>query len=142
MVHQVRHPLDVVASFVGRRFFSGDPAADPFLHFARTHVALTGNDVVDSMRWYVEWNERCEAHAALRYRLEDIDAALPGVLAALGKDVPLERQRSALAMMPRTVNRRGGPTPMVWSDLPAGRERDRLWAAAGRYGYEATSGSA
>ncbi len=53
------------------------PTHQTFRWFMYAHVpGLTGDDVQDAMRWYVEWNRRCEAHADWRYRVEDVDADL------------------------------------------------------------------
>jgi hypothetical protein len=135
VLHQTREPLAVIASFVGRRFFSADPERDVFLRFARRHVELSGDDLRDAMRWYSEWNERCEQYATMRYRVEDIDARLEEIVATIGVDVTGQQQLDALATVRRDINRRAGAVPLTWADLPAGPDRDRLDAVARRYGY-------
>lgn len=72
ILHQVRHPLDVINSLSGIGFFEFSKTKSPFRRFVRAHFSLTGDILIDYMRWWVEWNLRCQALACKTIRLEDI----------------------------------------------------------------------
>lgn len=131
--HVVRHPLDVVTSLLTIGFFS-DAAPGPFRSFARAHFRLTGDEHVDAMRWYVEWNRRCEALARVRFRIEDPADGL-GVL--LGEVAPqaVPRLPAALDAVPTSTNTRSRGNRLGWDDLPDAPERAALAAMGRRYGY-------
>ena len=135
VLHQVRDPLDVVRSLVGIRMFS-DNAHGAFRWFMFAHQpGLTGDDVADAMRWYVEWNRRCEAHAVLRYRVEDVDAALlVDVARAAGHALELDVAAAAVDAVGNGFNGRRR-ADLGWDDLPVGPLRDELAETAERYGY-------
>lgn len=136
VLHQVRHPLDVVRSLVGIRMFS-NPEHTAFRWFMYAHVrGLTGDDVLDSMRWYVDWNRRCEQHAAWRYRVEDVDTDLVvRITEAVGFPITHEVAAAALDEVPTTFNHRRR-AELSWDDLPAGELRDQLAEIADAYGYD------
>lgn len=135
VLHQVRHPLDVIRSLVGIRMFT-DPAHRAFRWFMYAELpGLRGDDVQDAMLWYVEWNARCERHADLRYRVEDVDAdLLVDIARVAGHPIDHATAVEALRQVPPRFN--GRPrADLGWDDLPSGMLRDRLVAAATRYGY-------
>lgn len=137
VVQQVRHPLDVIRSLVGIRMFSsGVHGAYRWFMFAHL-PGLTGDDLVDSVRWWVEWNERIEEHASMRILLHELDAARLGeVLEHVGHPVPSARLEAAVDEVGTNVNARRRARELDWDDLPPGEMTDRLVAMAARYGYE------
>lgn len=137
VVHQVRHPLEVVRSLVGIGMFS-NLAHGPYRWFMYAHLpGLTTDDETDAIRWWVEWNERIEQHATMRVRLRDLDAAMfEEVCAHVGHPVPVERLEAAVAAVGTGVNARRRSREYDWDDLPVGAMTDRLKRAAARYGYD------
>lgn len=142
---QLRHPLPVIRSFMGTRFFS-EPSRNPGQHgYAAAFFTPTGDDMVDAMRWWVFWNDLAREHATVVYRLEDLDEfAFAGMLDLVGAEDPALRAAEAFHAVPADVNsstRRGDrPGVIGWGDLPTGEARDRLESAMLRYGYDRSGG--
>lgn len=135
VLHQTREPMATINSFVGVHRFS--QAIDPkrSISFVAKHFEITGDEVVDAMRWYVEWNERCEPHAVLRYQVEQVPEQIDRILATLGLSVERDRIEQALSAVPTTTNTKTRAA-LTFEDLPVGPLRDRLAGVAERYGYE------
>ena len=137
VLHQVRHPLKVIGSLVG-----STPTGNPLAHgpegeFLMHHFVAHGDPLGDAMRYYVEWNSRCERHNGyLRYRIEDLDAGLILRIADLiGQAVDPAAVARALAAVPTDFNTRYRARRLGWDDLPEGPSRDALARLADRYGY-------
>jgi len=144
ILHQVREPLAVIDSLVDLGLFASvfaDEIHRPWRRFLEAHFTLLGDPIVDAMRFYVEWNERCEAHADLRIRIEDqcslipefIDKLYPGKGALVQSHLPrvstrLNSREERRVKRTRVAGLRAG-------DLPKGEARDALLAMAERYGY-------
>lgn len=136
VLHQVRHPVAVVRSLVGSGFFGELAPHSKYRAPVDRLVAPTGDPVRDAVRYTVAWNERCERHAAIRYRIEDIDAVL-GTLVALIDPSRLEAVPDALARVPRGMNTRARAREIAGvDDLPAGPDREALARMVTRYGYD------
>lgn len=138
---QLRHPLLVIRSFVGTRFFSDSTKYGAQRRFAAAHFDISGDDVRDAMRWWVQWNSLAAPYATRIYRLEALDEGLfAELLAILGVDQSARRAEAALAVVPPDVNsssQRGySPGDIEWGDLPAGRQKLALESLARRYGYQ------
>lgn len=71
-IHQVRHPLLVIKSFYKIGFFDeAHRATRPmFFDFAKRYFTFSDDPLQSCLRWYVEWNERCEAITPHRYQVE------------------------------------------------------------------------
>jgi hypothetical protein len=144
VLHQVREPLAVIDSLLDLGLFASDFSDEihrPWRQFLENHFQLGGDPVIDAMRFYVEWNQRCEAHSDLRIRVEDQCSLIPEFIDGIypGKGVLVERHLPRVSTrlnsreerrIPRT--RAAGLSP---GDLPGGRDRDALLAMAERYGY-------
>ena len=136
-LHQVREPLAVVRSLVKTGHF--EPSLREryrrYTDFIARHFEVSEDPVDSALRFYLEWNKRAEAAAQLRYRVEDLAAALPEILEAIG-----ERPREASAAVPTDFNSRDSA---VGEDWQAGLdERIRAHPRFGelseirrRYGY-------
>lgn len=137
VLHQTRDPLKVIGSLVSFKLFDDPRFHGPAGEFIARHFQMTGNVLEDSMRYYVEWNERCEtAKDYFRYRIEDLDHRLLRVIAdRIG--VPVEESRivTALDRVPKNVNTRFSAKAIRWRDLPEGRIKDDLMSMSRRYGY-------
>ena len=86
IVHLVRRPQDVIRSLYNIGFFDSRFRSlhRPFIAFAERHFDV-GDDPLDAcIRWYMEWNERCEAVAGLRIRVEDFEQKVPDLTAHIG----------------------------------------------------------
>lgn len=138
VVHQVRHPLSVIASCMARSTFLGKmrPSAR---WAARQHPAIirdSDGHLVRVMRFWVEWNLLVEPFAQHRWRVEDLTAVeVAQTLTSCGRPVDPVRAAQALELIPRNVNHARWVTPLSWSDLPRCRLTRRLRALAERYGY-------
>lgn len=76
ILHQVRNPLKVVNSIHRIGFFQPNPEPwrRPYLDIARRHFNFSDDPLQTAMRFYVEWNEMCEALTTKRYRVEDLES--------------------------------------------------------------------
>jgi hypothetical protein len=115
VIHQVRHPALVVGSLIANGFFEL-PASNPYLAPVLAHLERTGDPVLGAMRYYVCWNQMAQCHAQLRFRIEDIDRALPELLTTIDHPELVDRARPVLAEIPTNMNTRrsngGGPAPV------------------------------
>lgn len=135
VLHQVRHPLDVIGSFLALGFFA-TPDADVYTRFAARHFRFTGEPMQDAMRWWLEWNWRCEPYASLTFRVEDLrSSSALDVVSAIDDDVDPARMARVLDAMAADANTRGEYDRLAWNDLPASPLRELIRIEAARYGY-------
>jgi hypothetical protein len=140
VVHLVRSPAQVIYSLYSIGFFDPEFLSQhrPFLAFAARHFHV-GNDPIDAcIRWWLEWNRRCEAVATLRVPIEKFEERLPQLIAHIGL----------------APSRRGEPPSVSYNKRPSVYPRPlsraeverRIWAhplapeianMARRYGYVA-----
>jgi hypothetical protein len=138
VLHQVRHPLEVVRSIVGVGFLA-DPSRigrgqRRFAAVVRLHNSEVFTPDVDAERaalmWRI-WNTRAEEHATFTYRLEDLDV---GLLLSLAHLVELELSSDqavqALDRIPSSVNRRRRDDSIAWDSIAP-----MLGDLADRYDY-------
>ena len=136
---QLRHPVPVIRSFMGIRFFSEPHKTQR--RYAAAHFEMTGDDMVDAMRWWVYWNELADEHADLTYRLEDFGSdLLAEILQTLSVEDPEAKAAAALEACSNRANssQSRGTTPgkVGWGDLPEGRAKDAIREAAEKWGYD------
>lgn len=139
--HQVRNPLQVIGSFIGFNLFKDYRWHGPDGEFMAQHFHFTGDELGDAMRYYVEWNQRCERQDRyFRYKVEDIDRAMLRRMADLiGVRVEDSAIDQALREVPTNCNTRHNAQPLTWDDLPDGPLKDDLIAISRRYGYNVSS---
>jgi len=139
VVHQVRNPIKVGRSFLGRTFFKRKDAATPYSRFVREHEpsVFEAKDARHRfIRYYVAWNLRVERHAAFRYAVEDVDEDLvERLLALLGIERPRSEIQAALDVTSRTANTGPSGLPFEWHELPVVRASHDFLRLAQRYGY-------
>jgi hypothetical protein len=134
VVHLVRNPVHVVRSLVGTGLLSHTEWrwVNPLL----TYFDVTGDPVLDAMRFYLRWNRMIEPYADLRVRIEDFDQELPNVLRLIAP----WRSRFRSVPPPRvptdTNTKRRAEGIEVLEDLPAGPDRDQLAVMGASYGYD------
>ena len=151
--HQVRHPLAVIRSHMGIRFFAEpyEPSiylADchlDFLKFLERHcpgIFKLETEVSRTMRYWVLWNtlvERAEENPSLkylRYQVETLNTRLlKQIVNALGHDMSDEHINNALSTVAKTTNTRLRDHAITWRSLPDGEEKDQIINLALRYGY-------
>lgn len=146
--HQVRHPLDVIGSYLGWGMWKDPEQFGPEAAFvaSRTPEVLEFDDEVARIAlFWIVWNERIEAYAGRRYwrwRIEDMNPdLLVAAAAVLGRSIPRHTARNALASTSKTTNRTPTKPPKrvtaSYVRRRCGRElADWLTATADRYGYE------
>jgi len=72
VVHQVRNPLGVISSFYKLGFF--DPRYysrhKRYIDFIKPHFDLGTSPLQSCVRWYIDWNVKCEKLTSNRIQLE------------------------------------------------------------------------
>jgi hypothetical protein len=128
ILHQVRHPVPVVASM--------RPSSDHFWTFARDYAGVDGKTVLlRSMQYWDRWNRIVEARAQATYRIEH--APWPELCAVLG--ITYDAKKIA-AVSKQTNSRQNHPhyRRLFWTDLEAA-DVDlcvRIRELATHYGYD------
>ena len=140
ILHQVRDPVAVIGSFLGTGLLRDPKSRGVDGAFLMEHFPFSPFELGDAMRFYLNWNARCERHDRyLRYRVEDIDLNLLRRLAeVIGVDVPDATIRKALSRVPRDFNRCPTPRSISWADMPACWAKTELMGMAARFGYPST----
>jgi hypothetical protein len=137
VLHQVREPMAVIRSLVKIGLF--DPRLREryrrYVEFVERHFTPGAEAIDSAVRFYLEWNQRAEQYARLRYRLEDFETALPAMLETIG-----ERPRHRRATMSIDFNTRPSAVGDDWSEGLDERVRlhprfDEVVALGRRYGY-------
>lgn len=97
VVHQVRHPLAVIRSFMGYDFFG---SSNPYVSFCYRHAPEIGRQqgaLGRCMQYWISWNEMVESYGAPRHRVEDLSAPLlVDIAASAGFEIPEEEFAVAL----------------------------------------------
>lgn len=134
--HQVRDPLNVVASLLAFRLFH-NPQPHGFQgQYMRSFITLTGEPMRDAVRFTVTWLERCEQVSTAMWRVEDVNVELLVQLGdMLDVEVSEETARRAIQSTSRTKNRKQTPQPLGEKDLPLGDDTRRLLELRRSYGY-------
>lgn len=137
-VHQVRHPLKVIRSIYDMGLF--DPSREhtrrPYVALARRHFSFSADPLHSALRFYLEWNERCEAITDKRFRVEDIDQDRVKIGEWLGLRL------GNTASVSKTTNRRAPEIASGWDyeRLRQFPEFAALERMASSYGYNALLG--
>lgn len=138
--HQTRHPLDVIGSYLDFGLFDRINRLGVQGAWLRAEAGIQGHDPLwEAVRFYVNWNLRCEQdrHKYLRWKVEDVSEVLVGQLCDLlgfpRRDDEIVR---AFGQVPTNLNTRHTAQQVGWSDLPSGEYTDRLHELAERYGYD------
>lgn len=139
VLHAVRHPLDVINSFVGIGFFDEDVDHGAYREYARQHapeVFELESPVERAMAFYVAWNRMIEPRAHHRVRIEDVTGndLYQMIHYAGAMHAPWEIQ-AAVDRTDRNQNSRRR-AELSWQDLPAGDLKDDLELMAKEYGYD------
>jgi hypothetical protein len=138
---QVRHPIPVIRSFTGTQFFSEPQRHRAQYRYAAAHFSPVGDDVVDAMRWWVDWTLRAELNVDVVLSLESLDVCkFAKVLDTLSQPNAYPLAEYALESVPRNVNsgtQRGEVGRSIkWRDLPSGPALAALTSTAIHFGYD------
>ena len=132
VIHQIRHPVKTINSFVSVRALDTSRMNNQYVRFINKHFDLTGNQLEDSMRYYLEWNQKIEKHEGIRVRLEEINESIPKIMDYLG--YPCPENYKEIVKSSKKMNSRSNPQ-VTYKDLPKGKLLDQLTEMAERYGY-------
>jgi hypothetical protein len=156
ILHQVRHPLKVVRSFLVLRFFGDDYLLKDMWQGSPRHTNLPRRclpglaDLSTAMErclfYWVRWNKLCEKHfdgrdpeRCIRYRFEEVldNSALPEIWRHVTPGRPMPEQ----LVYPPNANLIFGETeaatmnPVTWDMVPDGQLKSEARELAARYGY-------
>jgi hypothetical protein len=120
-IHQVRDPIKVIRSFYNIGFFDQScyHKHSKFVDFAGEHFRICDDSLYTSMRWYLEWNRKCEQITSHRFQIEELVSRMDDIARWIGHTEPL-----LPVDIPETVNTR----PRVIED-----EIDDFQAALAKY---------
>jgi hypothetical protein len=136
VVHQVRHPLRVVASALARGFPKSRSGVWTVAHCPAIGEESTRSE--QALRWWHDWNQLAEVRAEMRWQVESLTSiTLGAALAESGRTADLDRLKAAMMLVPRDLNAQPDPPPrLTWHELPPGRALDDARALAKEYGYD------
>lgn len=134
VLHQVRHPLNCIASLTTASPDSRGYARWTLLEMFPYRIG----SLQFLMAMWLHWNESIEKHAHMRYQLERFEEAFPqwcDTIEQLGKSV--KRDWALVAGVDKTSNTRAH-VKLRWENLEAedGELTERIRAKARLYGYE------
>ncbi len=141
IIHVVRHPMDVINSFVmGLNYFQEWLPADVWHQFIYTHVPelrLDYHPLDRATLYYIRWNRMIEARAAGKpYFFCQVETVTQTLFDYLGRRCEDEKLLSA-----RKINSRmDGKPEYLFEDIPSAALRRELRELAERYGYPLPGG--
>ncbi len=141
IIHAVRHPMDVINSFViGLNYFQQWVPADPWHWFMYTHVPelrLDYHPLERAALYYVRWNQMIETRAAGKpYFFCQLETIARKLLTYLGRSCD-----DGDLLAARKINSRmDGKPEHSFEDIPSGPLRTELRDLAERYGYPLPGG--
>jgi hypothetical protein len=127
ILHQVRHPLNVISSLqaIHNRSWM----------FIQDHIDLNGlSELERRMKFWLSWNDICESVADLTYRVEDIERVSLRISRIIG--IPYTKSD-----VDTTTNSRKHDI-LTWRDLRAANHDlcHEVIGRATKYGYESAQG--
>ncbi len=144
ILHQVRHPLDVIRSLVRIRLFAGGDAYAAFID-GQLEGINSAPALEACMRYWDEWNALVErqAHEAglfyRRYNVEDLQPVfLSKLLADLGHFRSTDEIETRSKLVRADANTRGdksGDDQLTWESLPECDAKHAVQARALEYGF-------
>ena len=128
--HQIRHPLDVISSYVHRHTFTG-----PFAQLKLPLLAEdpSGDPLRYACRVWLDLNRRSAELTTTHWRVEDIDIQLVQQIGAAVGTAPVNVE-SAIQSVPTSYNSHDTSRRLGWQDLPRDLF-DEIEAMAQQYGY-------
>lgn len=88
-IHQIRHPHKVILSTYNLGWFDEKIQSQrmPFYSFAKSHFDFSDDPLRSSLRWYIEWNKRCEAITDKRFQIEKLLENIDNLSTWLDRDL-------------------------------------------------------
>jgi len=128
-VHQVRHPLNVIASI--------STATERSWQFIANFIPIDADDSITlkGMKYWLYWNQLAETRAELTYRVEDIDSVLPDLFQIARFNESCSDTR-LISKVPKNINRRDHGS-LTWQAIEAedASMTKQIRELATRYGY-------
>ena len=123
VLHQVRHPLQAIASITTARPESIKWVED------NTHQIYTGDIIKWVSEYWLYWNILCENQAVITYRVEAMRESWTAISRIMGIYVPFPKN------IPTNINTRKHMT-LSWEDIADHTDQvDLIRAKALEYGY-------
>ena len=129
VVHQVRHPLDVIASLSTEGSSSWS--------FINKFIPIDSNDsfLVNCMKYWYYWNKLAESKAKLTYRVDDMESVLPALFKIGGFDAT-RFDTSIVSSFPKNVNARYHASLTIADlEFEDGKLTKEIIDLATRYGF-------
>jgi hypothetical protein len=133
VLHHVRHPLDVISSSLGSNFFSGTQDS-PFTRFASNNFQLIGDEMIDNVRWWVEWNLRCENISCFSFKIEEIEFCFEKILDILNTTPTKNWRKDLKQLISMKINTREKKRITI-NDIPECKPKIDLIRLSEKYGY-------
>jgi hypothetical protein len=128
---QTRHPLNVIGSLLGTRFF--DPGTNHvYRRFVARNMQLSGDPILDAASYWIQWNARAASVSHFTYQIEQIEEAWPTVLGLVASTADLHTPTVSQQVSQQTNHRLS--TDVAIEDIPIAI-RGRLRESASRFGY-------
>ena len=135
VVHQVRHPLDVVASWLANGSLQS--------RFVRRYLGLWCPEALREptpehgvLRYWVNWNRQAAKHADQRWHVDGIGPEhLDRALRLSGRPTGQDTITDALEHASHQTNHRADVHPIGWADLGKGRLIDDAHDLARQMGH-------
>lgn len=132
VVHQVRHPLQVVASWLANRSLESR-FVRRFLSRWCPQALAESTPARGVLRYWVDWNQRAASKCAQQWVVDQITPdALGHALAESGR--PTRHAKAAVDQTPREVNTKATVTPISWSAFGETSLVDQAQVLADEYG--------
>ncbi len=133
VLHHVRHPLDVISSSIVSKFFSGTQDS-PFTRFASNNFQLLGDEMLDNVRWWVEWNLRCENISCFTFKIEEIEFYFEKILDILNATPTKNWRKNLRQFISMKINTREKKQITI-NEIPEGKFKIDLMRLSEKYGY-------
>ena len=134
IIHHVRHPLEVIRSLKGINFFNGIKDTK-IIRFASRNFQITGDEIIDCVRWWNEWNLRCEKISDLTFKIEDFEINFPEICSRINKTSKKKWKNTLEVLSSKKINSRNRDEVRI-EDIPEGKHKDELIKLAEKYEYE------
>ena len=131
VLHQTRNPLDVISSVQAMLPETWIAVASRALARGQHWFPIDDSHPVRGMKYWLSWNYMAEDNADFRYRVEDMESALPTILEMLG--VP----NAPMPDVPKTMNKHEYEHVFTWEELLAANKflYEKTRELSEQYGY-------
>lgn len=142
VVHQVRHPVDVIRSLMGIRMFAPPDenvhgAFHDFVASSLPALQEQPSEIERCMTFWVEWNSAAARSAGHTYRVEELTIdGLVDLVERAGGAADLGAAQRAVEAVPSNYNARRRDHEVTWASLPDGPLKERVGDLARTYGYQ------